>query len=195
MAGTRGRKGAGELRHVPHRAMRRAGCPAEPASATTEENDYTFERVVKDAARDGTVSSWRIDLYKRGSFVLEAKQSRQQPRRAKELSGQSELFAADVVPRGRRGAERAREVLMLNLADRAKIMFDFCLTAIRLRLSSSSVTWATASRSTRTSARTGRSSISSPIASRFASTSKISPAGLSGSSCTMPVYSKKSSPR
>jgi hypothetical protein len=115
MAGTRGRAGAGELRHVPHRAMCRVGLsPPEPASSTAEKNDYTFERVVKETARDGTVSYRRIDLYKRGSFVLEAKQSRQQPGGAKQLSGQSELFAADTVPRGRRGAERAWDVLMLN---------------------------------------------------------------------------------
>jgi hypothetical protein len=61
--------------------------PPEPASTTTEKNDYTFERVVKETARDGTVSYRRIDLYKRGSFVLEAKQSRQQPGGAKQLPG------------------------------------------------------------------------------------------------------------
>jgi len=48
----------------------------DPAAATTEENDYVFERGVKDHNPDGTASSRRIDLYKRGCFVLEAKQSR-----------------------------------------------------------------------------------------------------------------------
>ena len=48
----------------------------DPASATTEHNDYVFERAVTFRDPDGTTSQGRIDLYKRGSFVLEAKQSR-----------------------------------------------------------------------------------------------------------------------
>jgi hypothetical protein len=85
--------------------------PPDPASATTEENDYTFERVVKETARDGTVSSRRIDLYKRGSFVLEAKQSRQQPGGAKELPGQSELFTADAKREATRDGAPAIELI------------------------------------------------------------------------------------
>jgi len=42
----------------------------DPASATTEGNDYVFERVVKEVARDGSTSSKRIDLYKKDCFVL-----------------------------------------------------------------------------------------------------------------------------
>jgi len=45
----------------------------DPAGATTERNDYVFERAVKKP--DGATG--RIDLYKRDAFVLEAKQSRQ----------------------------------------------------------------------------------------------------------------------
>lgn len=48
----------------------------DPAGATTEHNDYVFERAVKETNGDGTFANGRIDLYKRGSFVLEAKQSR-----------------------------------------------------------------------------------------------------------------------
>ena len=48
----------------------------EPACATTRDNDYVFERAVKDFLPDGSAASRRIDLYKRGCFVLEAKQSR-----------------------------------------------------------------------------------------------------------------------
>ena len=51
-----------------------------------------FERVVEERAADGSVSYRRIDLYKRGSFVLEAKQSRQKGG-AKEIAGQAELLA------------------------------------------------------------------------------------------------------
>lgn len=51
--------------------------PPDPAHATSARNDYVFERAVVlpgDEDRRG-----RIDLYKRGSFVLEAKQSREGP--------------------------------------------------------------------------------------------------------------------
>jgi hypothetical protein len=47
----------------------------DPAAATTAENDYVLERAVKEILLDGAVTTRRIDLYKRGCFVLEAKQS------------------------------------------------------------------------------------------------------------------------
>ena len=85
----------------------------EPASATTGENDYVFERAVRDMAPDGTPGAGRIDLYKKGCFVLEAKQSRQ-PGGNKEVAAQTTLFAA-VEPRlGVRSATRAWDVLMRN---------------------------------------------------------------------------------
>ena len=92
----------------------------EPASAEHSSNDYVFERVVKEPGRDGAVANRRIDLYKRDSFVLEAKQSRQAPGGDKEVPGQSDLFATDAAPRGRRGAERAWDVLMLNARRQAE---------------------------------------------------------------------------
>ena len=82
----------------------------EPASATTAENDYVFERAVKEPSPDGSAGTGRIDLYKRGSFVLEAKQSR--------LSGgKKEIVAAPVRPepaRGVRSASQAWDILMRN---------------------------------------------------------------------------------
>jgi hypothetical protein len=93
--------------------------PPEPASARTEENDYTFERVVKETSRDGSVSSRRIDLYKRGCFVLEAKQSRQKGGE-KAIIGQADLFVPEAIPRGRRTAERSWDVLMLNARQQAE---------------------------------------------------------------------------
>ena len=93
--------------------------PPDPAG-DPEMNDYVFERVVKEPGRDGTVSSRRIDLYKRGSFVLEAKQSRQQKGGDKEVPGQTELFLTDTASRGRRGADRAWDVLMLNARRQAE---------------------------------------------------------------------------
>lgn len=91
----------------------------QPASAEHETNDYVFERVVKEPGRDGVVSNRRIDLYKRGSFVLEAKQSRQKGG-DKEVAGQAGLFVSEAVPRGRRGGERAWDVLMFNARRQAE---------------------------------------------------------------------------
>src|ERR1700730_12717474 len=49
--------------------------PPDPADATPAPNDYVFERAVKKHKDEGD-SQGRIDLYKKDSFVLEAKQSR-----------------------------------------------------------------------------------------------------------------------
>ncbi len=88
----------------------------DPANASTESNDYVFERAVKETGRDGTVSSKRIDLYKRDCFILEAKQSR--------FSGAKKLADAPAdsatKTRGRRGADRAWDVLMMNARRQAE---------------------------------------------------------------------------
>ena len=94
--------------------------PPDPAGDAGT-NDYVFERVVKETDRDGAVSSRRIDLYKKDCFVLEAKQSRQTGGdRAKLISGQGEMFAAEAAQRGRRGPERAWDVLMHNARAQAE---------------------------------------------------------------------------
>ncbi|MGX7741059.1 class I SAM-dependent DNA methyltransferase [Rhodopseudomonas parapalustris] len=92
----------------------------DPADATHEHNDYVFERVVKKTAED-SASYGRIDLYKKNSFVLEAKQSRWQGQK-KEIKNQTELFHPDKAhaTRGRRGADRAWDVLMLNAKRQAE---------------------------------------------------------------------------
>jgi hypothetical protein len=97
------------------------GLPSpEPASAITEENDYVFERSVDIPNPDGNISKGRIDLYKRGSFVLEAKQSRLKGG-GKELPGQSDMFGADTAKeRGRRGAGKGWDVLMMNARTQAQ---------------------------------------------------------------------------
>jgi hypothetical protein len=70
----------------------------DPASATTEHNDYVFERAVTFRDPGGLTSQGRIDLYKRGAFVLEAKQSRLQGG-GKEVPGAAgDLFAPDPSP-------------------------------------------------------------------------------------------------
>lgn len=92
----------------------------EPASADTNRNDYVFERAVR--RRDG--SGGRIDLYKRGCFVLEAKQSRQRRvtlagtpnEKFVEVQGELELGHAQ----GRRSANKSWDVLMLNAREQAE---------------------------------------------------------------------------
>ena len=46
----------------------------EPTKPDDTDNAYVFERCVTFHHPDGTTSTGRIDLYKRASFVLEAKQ-------------------------------------------------------------------------------------------------------------------------
>ncbi len=91
----------------------------DPAAAGAAINDYVFERVVKDPARDGAASSRRIDLYKRGCFILEAKQSRQTGTE-KEVLGQASLPTIEAVSPGRRGAHKSWDVLMLNARQQAE---------------------------------------------------------------------------
>lgn len=92
---------------------------ADPASAAHEDNDYVFERVVKETARDGSVSAKRIDLYKRDCFVLEAKQSRLSGE--KKVADAPQLPGLDTAPRGKRAsANRSWDVLMLNARTQAE---------------------------------------------------------------------------
>jgi SAM-dependent methyltransferase len=91
------------------------------AGATHESNDYVFERVVREPGRDGSSTPKRIDLYKRDAFILEAKQSRMEGE--KKIAGQSALpglDGAETVSRGRRGAGRAWDVLMMNARAQAE---------------------------------------------------------------------------
>jgi len=48
--------------------------PAPSKGGEDEQNAYVFERGVTFHNPDGSTSNGRIDLYKRGCFVLEAKQ-------------------------------------------------------------------------------------------------------------------------
>lgn len=80
-------------------------------------NAYAFERAVTFR---GSTRTGRIDLYKRGSFVLEAKQSR---RPGTEKAAQSSLFAPEpeeTAPLGRRTASRAWNTLILNARQQAE---------------------------------------------------------------------------
>ncbi|HZG29721.1 MAG TPA: DNA methyltransferase [Ensifer sp.] len=91
------------------------------AGATHENNDYVFERVVREPGRDGSSTPKRIDLYKRNAFILEAKQSRLEGE--KKIAGQAALpglDAAETSSRGRRGAGRSWDVLMMNARAQAE---------------------------------------------------------------------------
>ena len=52
----------------------------EPAKEVGSLNDYTFERKVEFSHLDSSRSTGRIDLYKKHSFIMEAKQSREKGR-------------------------------------------------------------------------------------------------------------------
>lgn len=64
----------------------------DPAGSSHEFNDYVFERRVERQLADGTTEAGRIDLYKRGHFILEAKQSRQRGCRKAVPTRQRDLF-------------------------------------------------------------------------------------------------------
>jgi hypothetical protein len=92
----------------------------DQASHDASLNAYAFERAVTFREPDGSTASGRIDLYKRGSFVLEAKQSR---RLGTEKAKQSNLFdpePEETAPLGRRTASRAWNILMLNARQQAE---------------------------------------------------------------------------
>jgi hypothetical protein len=96
--------------------------PPDPAAKTRERNDYVFERAVDFKEPDGSQSTGRIDLYKRGSFVLEAKQTRQAGG-GKALPKQiapDGLGAPEPLPRGKRTANRGWDVHMLNARRQAE---------------------------------------------------------------------------
>jgi hypothetical protein len=97
----------------------------DPAAATSEHNDYVFERAVKEPNGDGTFNHRRIDLYKRGAFVLEAKQSRQVKGSSKQLDSAPDLFG-ETKTRGRRGADRSWDALMFDAKNQA-VNYARCL--------------------------------------------------------------------
>ena len=95
----------------------------QPPTSDAEAVTYRFEYPVKFRDLDGSASTGRIDLYRKGKFVLEAKQSRQKGGAKEILQAQGSLFEADptvALPRGRRGADRAWDVMMLHARRQAE---------------------------------------------------------------------------
>lgn len=96
----------------------------DPADATSTNNNYVFERGIKFQGVDGPAGHGRIDLYKRGSFVLEAQQSRLPDvlKAVGGLSDQTSLFGQDESQKqkGRRSTVRGWDGLMLNARRQAE---------------------------------------------------------------------------
>ncbi|TAL80303.1 MAG: class I SAM-dependent DNA methyltransferase, partial [Beijerinckiaceae bacterium] len=94
----------------------------DQASHNAATNAYVFERAVTFREPDGSTASGRIDLYKRGCFVLEAKQSRR-PGSAKAVPEQGDLLAAEQIestPRGKRTLSHGWDVLMMSARRQAE---------------------------------------------------------------------------
>ena len=68
---------------------------------TNARNDYVFERSLDYRHPDGSTTKLYVDCYKRGSFVLEAKQS---ARRQAENPHQTDMFGSEAQSRVRRAA-------------------------------------------------------------------------------------------
>jgi hypothetical protein len=92
------KSGAAERANFPHFLVELCdilGVPhPDPAQPDPTQNAYVFERAVRLHQPDGSTSAGRIDLYKRGCFVLEAKQGVDAP------SQQPTVFRATTTPRG-----------------------------------------------------------------------------------------------
>lgn len=84
-----------------------------PARADSTLNDYVFERAVRFNDPVTGSATGRIDLYKRGCFVLEAKQSRE---RGQPKAVEQDGDAATIKPSTR----RSWDVLMLNARRQAE---------------------------------------------------------------------------
>ncbi|CAH1659772.1 Class I SAM-dependent DNA methyltransferase [Hyphomicrobiales bacterium] len=93
----------------------------QPPTSDSDAVTYRFEYPVRFPDGQGGHTTGRIDLYKKGTFVLEAKQSRLKGGAKELLPAQGALpFAEPAGPRGRRGADRAWDVLMLNAKRQAE---------------------------------------------------------------------------
>lgn len=91
----------------------------DPAGSDHKSNDYVFERAVRPRESDGGRTPKRIDLYKRGAFILEAKQSRL-PGGKNAIPNQGSLFGPEPEHLGRRGASPRWDVMMQNARKQAE---------------------------------------------------------------------------
>lgn len=91
----------------------------DPDGTGRNDKDYVFERAVRPRDGDFLTVPKRIDLYKKGAFILEAKQSR--------LPGKKNAIPGHVIPAagepellGRRGLARGWDVMMQNARKQAE---------------------------------------------------------------------------
>jgi hypothetical protein len=77
----------------------------DPARSTNEDNAYSFERKVYLPRGDGTSEMKRLDLYKRGCFVLESKQGQEVTTKTPLSLPMQGLTQSSAVKRGSRAWE------------------------------------------------------------------------------------------
>ena len=101
----------------------------DPSEERNEYNDYTFERRIDFKHDDGGTTPGRIDLYKRGCLVMEAKQSAK--RQAKKIAAprQTDMLPEDAMQvkagtavRGTRGWDRAMRAAKRQAEDYARAL-------------------------------------------------------------------------
>jgi hypothetical protein len=92
--------------------------PPDPTRPDDGDNAYVFERNVHFQEDDGSTSIGRIDLYKRGAFVLEAKQGRD--------AGTADVEAAEVLQ-----PERAKRSKRRGAAVRGTTAWDDAMVRAR----------------------------------------------------------------
>ena len=92
----------------------------QPPTSDTEAVAYRFEYPVKLSGLGGAGTTGRIDLYRKICFVMEAKQSRQRGQPKEILPAGDTDDEATFAPRGRRGADRGLDVMMLNAKRQAE---------------------------------------------------------------------------
>ena len=91
----------------------------DPAGAQRDLNDYVFERAVRPRESGPTKNPKRIDLYKRDTFILEAKQSRL-PGKKNAIPGQQLNLLNEPAELGRRSIARDWDVMMQNARRQAE---------------------------------------------------------------------------
>ncbi|MYA59013.1 MAG: class I SAM-dependent DNA methyltransferase, partial [Chloroflexi bacterium] len=101
----------------------------DPSEELNEYNDYTFERRVDFKHDDGSTSLKRIDLYRRGSFVMEAKQSAKRRAKTTADSRQTDMLPEDAMQvkagaatRGTRGWDRTMRAAKRQAEDYARAL-------------------------------------------------------------------------
>ncbi|MBR3194113.1 DNA methyltransferase [Bosea sp. (in: a-proteobacteria)] len=92
----------------------------QPPTSDVEAVAYRFEYPVRLSGSDGSGTTGRIDLYRKRCFVAEAKQSRQRGQPKEILPAGDPDDDAIGAPRGRRGADRGLDVMMLNAKRQAE---------------------------------------------------------------------------